>query len=84
MAAQWTTRDGRGFKATYSRDSVERALTHHFGPEGQGWTPDRLRRGYAITTGRGVLVTYSLRETYTLVVGCAEVERRVRRDRHNG
>lgn len=69
-----------GFAATYNRDSVERALAHHFPSDFQGG-PGWLRRGagYSISTSRGILVTRSLRETYVLVVGCAAVESRMAR-----
>jgi hypothetical protein len=76
-------RTTNGFTARYNRDSVERALIHHFG--GQP-TWQRRGAGYSISTSRGILVTTSLRETYVLVVGCAATESRMERKAagHNG
>lgn len=66
-------------KATsYNKESVERALTHHFGPQGDqgGWLAT-MDGGYTILTGYlGVIKLRNLREAALLVIGMAEGERR--------
>lgn len=61
-----------GFHARYNRDSVERALTVHFGDTGE-W--QRAGAGYTIGTAIGIIRLRSLREAYLFVVACAEKDR---------
>lgn len=70
----------------YSRDSVERALTLHFGQGGDfGWTPG-LNGGYLIPTGIGIVRLRSLREAWLFVVSHQEAKKRLERAGagHNG
>lgn len=67
-----------GYK--YSRASVERALTHHFGATPyNSWQPNG-KGGYTISTGIGIFELKTLREAVLFVVAAAEKERRMLRD----
>lgn len=64
----------------YTRESVERGLTHHLGQGGQeGWIPDG-RGGYKITTGIGIIQLRTLRDAALFVIGMAEGKRRLERE----
>lgn len=62
----------------YTKESVERALTHHFGPQGvkqDSWLAC-MDGGYSIVTGIGVIKLRSLRDAALFVIGMAEGQRR--------
>lgn len=58
---------------TYNRETVERALTIHLGPEGSAstWTRDG-KGGYHVNTRRFALHLRTLREAAVYVVGMAD------------
>lgn len=58
----------------YTRESIERALTHHFGNTGI-WL--RSKNGYILTTGIGIVELKTLREAALFVIAMAEKERRM-------
>lgn len=63
----------------YNRDSVERALTLHFGPEhvgtfaGSGWLRT-AHGGYVIGTRRGIVELRTLREAAIMCHGAAHAK----------
>lgn len=62
----------------YTRESVERALTHHFGAQGvrqDSWLAT-MDGGYSIVTGIGVIKLRTLRDAALFVIGMAEGKRR--------
>lgn len=70
---------GRPSGYKYSREGVERALTHHFGKGGAlGWASNGAG-GYTISTGIGIFELKTLREAVLVVVAMAEKERRLLR-----
>lgn len=58
----------------YNRESVERALTLHFG----GTWATNGKGGYTISAGIGIVELKTLREAALFVVAAAEKERRIR------
>lgn len=60
----------------YNRESVERALTHHFTEGHKGWTSN-AKGGYLVTTGIGIIELKTLRETALFAIAAAEKGRRL-------
>lgn len=61
----------------YNRESVERALTLHLGPQGQSgksWLA-RMNGSYTVDTAIGVINLKTLREAAIFVIGLAEGKR---------
>jgi hypothetical protein len=64
----------------YNRDSVERALTHHFTAGHKGWTSN-AKGGYTIYTEVGIIELRTLREAALVAIACAEKGRRLEREK---